>query len=61
MAGDRRQLMMNFVNGYQQIVFLSENWEQEHPELQEIIEPIYNKSYLIQVAPQALSFQGVHT
>ena len=58
MVGDRRQLTMNFVNGYQQIVFLSEDWEQKHPELQEIIEPIYKKSYLIQVAPQALSFQG---
>lgn len=58
MVGDRRQLMMNFVNGYQQIVFLSEDWEEKHPELQEIIEPLYKKSYLIQVAPQALSFQG---
>lgn len=58
LVGDRRQLMMNFVNGYQQIVFLSEDWEQKHPELQEIIEPVYKKSYLIQVAPQALSFQA---
>lgn len=58
MVGDRRQLMMNFVNGYQQIVFLREDWKQKHPELQEIIEPIYKKSYLIRVAPQALSFQG---
>ena len=58
MDGDRRRLMMNFVNRYQQIVFLSEDWEQKHPELQEIIEPIYKKSYLIQVDPQGLSFQG---
>lgn len=56
MVGDRRQLTMNFINGYQQIVFLSEDWEQKHPELQKIIEPLYKKSYLICVEPQVLSF-----
>lgn len=39
MVGDRRQLTMSFINGYQQIVFLSEEWEQKHPELLETIDP----------------------
>ena len=56
MVGDRRQLTMSYINRYQQIVFLSENWEQKHPELLEIIEPIYKRTHLIQVAPKSLSF-----
>ena len=56
MVGDRRQLTMSYFNRYQQIVFLSENWEQKHPELLEIIEPIYKRTHLIQVEPQSLSF-----
>ena len=56
MVGDRRQLTMSYFNRYQQIVFLSENWEQKHPELLEIIEPIYKRTHLIQVEPKSLSF-----
>ena len=56
MVGDRRQLTMSYINRYQQIVFLSENWEQKHPELLEIIEPIYKRTHLIRVEPQSLSF-----
>ena len=41
MVGDRRQMTMSYIDRYQQIVFLSENWKQKHPELLEIIEPIY--------------------
>mgnify|MGYP003318331824 CR=1 FL=1 len=45
-----------FVVNLLPIVFLSENWEQKHPELLEIIEPIYKRTHLIQVEPQSLSF-----
>ena len=55
MVGDRRQLTMSYINRYQQIVFLSENWEQKHPELLEIIEPIYKRTHLIQIEPQSRS------
>lgn len=55
MSGDTRQLTMNFIKNYQQIVFLKNNWEQEHPELSEIIEPIYKRTYPIMIEPQALS------
>ena len=55
MVGDRRQLTMSYIDRYQKIVFLSENWKQKHPELLEIIEPIYKRTHLIQVEPQSLS------
>ena len=44
-----------FVVNLLPIVFLSENWEQKHPEWLEIIEPIYKRTHLIQVEPQSLS------
>ena len=55
MVGDRRQLTMSYINRYQQIVFLSENWEQKHPEWLEIIELIYKRTHLIQAEPQSIS------
>lgn len=58
MVGDRRQLTMSFINGYQQIVFLSEEWEQKHPELLETIDPVYKRSHVIQVEPQSLAFEA---
>lgn len=58
MVGDRRQLTMSYINRYQQIVFLSEDWKQKHPELLGVIEPIYKRSHVIQVEPQSLAFEA---